>query len=718
MNQIANSFEYFLTLAKTQISEGKLQSALVSYKKALASNPKEASIYCRLGDFYLLHLQQLPPALSYYEQALQIKPNFFWAIRGKGDVLLEQNKLEEAIETYSHAIRIAPDNYEGYRNLAKALEKQGDLEKAKYNLDKASQIKPDNPWLLIKLGDISVLLNQPEETLKYYQQALKLNPDNIESLYSKLGKLCFYNLGKYEEAIFWYSQLLEKQPDNFFATRDLGGTFDKLGKSEEALATYEKTIEIVINQEEIGKDILWGGIEEVYIHIGRLQTQQGKINQRDTTYKQGISFAQNRIIQEPDKPDFYQLYESLENLLDADQSWQNITNFYIKISNQYPHSFEINYRLGKIFAQKQKWNQALKYYQKTIEINPNHWEAYEAKGEALVAIGLTEEAHNSYRMAEQTFFQTTTLNKSDLPNNFDWEIYYPFNPGVGAKTKWQAIEHFLLYGNKSKKIYAIEHLHSPELRINIAPKSAIIFSEYKPNNNNQKLAVLLHLYYGELWEEIWNYIQNIESEYDLFINLVASMWNPMIHRQIKKAAPHARIIISKNRGRDLGGHLASMDTLDFNKYDIFCLLHSKKSLHLTPKISTLWRQDLISALLGSKEKVRENLQILRQNPEIGCIGSRYWRDTNLGQNQQYYNHFLDVLQIKPEARNCEYISGTMMLVRTKVMKRIYDVFSKIDLEEGDDKGLEFHLDGQIAHAIERLIGNVVRDENLSFFWQE
>ena len=72
---------------------------------------------------------------------------------------------------------------------------------------------------------------------------------------------------------------------------------------------------------------------------------------------------------------------------------------------------------------------------------------------------------------------------------------------------------------------------------------------------------------------------------------------------------------------------------------------------------------------------------------------------------------LKEFKIKPEAQYCKYIIGAMMFVRSQIMKTIYNHFCDQELEGGDDRDLSFHVDGQVAHAIERLIGNLVRDRD-------
>ena len=40
----------------------------------------------------------------------------------------------------------------------------------------------------------------------------------------------------------------------------------------------------------------------------------------------------------------------------------------------------------------------------------------------------------------------------------------------------------------------------------------------------------------------------------------------------------------------------------------------------------------------------------------------------------------------------------------------------IQFEDGHGTDLSFHVDGQYAHAVERLIGNLVRDEDLLIWY--
>jgi lipopolysaccharide biosynthesis protein len=44
------------------------------------------------------------------------------------------------------------------------------------------------------------------------------------------------------------------------------------------------------------------------------------------------------------------------------------------------------------------------------------------------------------------------------------------------------------------------------------------------------------------------------------------------------------------------------------------------------------------------------------------------------------------------------------------------VLKNLELESGDNQTLNFNMDGQLAHAIERVVGNVVRQLGYRMQW--
>lgn len=73
---------------------------------------------------------ELELAIEYYEQALELKPDFGEVYYNLGNVFLQQGKLEAAIESYQQALRIKPNYPQAHNNLGNVFQLQGKLDAA------------------------------------------------------------------------------------------------------------------------------------------------------------------------------------------------------------------------------------------------------------------------------------------------------------------------------------------------------------------------------------------------------------------------------------------------------------------------------------------------------------------------------------------------------------------------------------------------------------
>ena len=63
------------------------------------------------------------------------------------------------------------------------------------------------------------------------------------------------------------------------------------------------------------------------------------------------------------------------------------------------------------------------------------------------------------------------------------------------------------------------------------------------------------------------------------------------------------------------------------------------------------------------------------------------------------------------------MTGTMMFLRAEVLRRLFDGVRDLPFEDSSGRSLDFHMDGQWEHAVERVIGSVVRDMNYRLEWR-
>ena len=90
-------------------------------------------------------------ALSSYDQAIQIKPNYADAYYNKGNAFLELFRYQEAVSSYDQAIRVNPRYVGAYNNKGNVLQKLGYYDEALSSFEKIIEIEPNYPLTIGKI---------------------------------------------------------------------------------------------------------------------------------------------------------------------------------------------------------------------------------------------------------------------------------------------------------------------------------------------------------------------------------------------------------------------------------------------------------------------------------------------------------------------------------------------------------------------------------------
>lgn len=131
---------------------------------------------------------QTPAAISHWERALRLKPDYAKVDYNWGVALAKAGQMLEAISHWEQALRIKPDYAEAHFNLGIALARAGQMQEAISHWEEALRIKPDYAEAHYNLG---LALEQSGDTLgaiAHYEQALRIKPDLTEAR-SSLARL-------------------------------------------------------------------------------------------------------------------------------------------------------------------------------------------------------------------------------------------------------------------------------------------------------------------------------------------------------------------------------------------------------------------------------------------------------------------------------------------------------------------------------------------------
>lgn len=213
------------------------------------------------------------------------------------------------------------------------------------------------------------------------------------------------------------------------------------------------------------------------------------------------------------------------------------------------------------------------------------------------------------------------------------------------------------------------------------------------------LAIILHLHYGDLLDDIAPYVDNVEDGADLFVTVREGCYPEMAQR-IHALWPDAVVASYPNHGRDVLPFLRVMSVVGGLGYSAICKVHGKRSKHRND--GDLWRDDVFSKLLGSPEKVRHCLALL--GGDVGLVapgghllhGSTYW-----GSNAERVSELAWRMRCSAKwVEDFYFPAGTMFWFKPEALKPLL----ALDLGAADFEAEAGQVDGTTAHAVERLVG--------------
>jgi hypothetical protein len=301
------------------------------------------------------------------------------------------------------------------------------------------------------------------------------------------------------------------------------------------------------------------------------------------------------------------------------------------------------------------------------------------------------------------------LRVRDIPLGFVLADYTSIYKDLGPlKERFvSALFHWGRHGRHERRLIGRWKFRLFDLALNPPTSAAPLQIEHA--DERRDVCVLIHAFYPDLLPELVGFARNFRDvSFDVFINVVDEAWTPEVQAELRAICPGAYVMLSNDNGRDIGGFTRLIGQIDVSRYDLFAFMHSKKSPHIEAETGIYWRRALLGAIAGSPEIALENVEMFRSDPQIGMIGCKEWRSHDMGKNVEQYEALLDLFGVRGKNRDLDYLSGFMFLTRAEVVTRLYEVLRKLDFEYGGDKDLEFHIDGQIAHGVERALPALVR----------
>ncbi len=238
-----------------------------------------------------------------------------------------------------------------------------------------------------------------------------------------------------------------------------------------------------------------------------------------------------------------------------------------------------------------------------------------------------------------------------------------------------------------------------EETLSLAPSDFISL----PSLAKARIAVVIHVYYIDLIEEICSYLKNIPFKHVLLISICKEEDRSTILWNVKKLplVSNIEIKLVENRGRDIAPIVIDF-AHDIMNFDYICHIHTKKSLY-SGSDRLEWRDYLYDMILGSSERIQAILSVFEMNPSVGVIYPEifeevpYWAMTWLS-NKAIASSIVNKLGIRFDSD--EYIdfpAGSMFWARREAIEPLLNIGLKIN-DFPTECG---QTDGTMQHTIER-----------------
>lgn len=297
-----------------------------------------------------------------------------------------------------------------------------------------------------------------------------------------------------------------------------------------------------------------------------------------------------------------------------------------------------------------------------------------------------------------------------------------FLPG-GDETPYRTLQ-FIKNKTDYKEKYIWEHLLRTTNILDlkralhleyVLPKECRI-SDANPLTN-KKAAVIVHVYYRELIDECFEFIQEIPNEMDVFIfSANEKTRNALKCEIVERKLKNCKVIAKPNRGRDFSAFLIAAKDI-IREYDYICFVHDKKSHGGSPVTSgKTWMYEMWDCLLKSKDYIYNIIDTMEKESALGLLvpPEPFHSEAIGGIGWTWAKNFDATVKLAKEfgikadfdADKHPIALGTAFWCKKEALAALFS--HNFVYEDFPDEPMP--IDGTICHALERILGYAAQSE--------
>lgn len=355
--------EYSYVLEKsTSDNKDVLYTLERTFQKKLQDTPKNGNLNANMGAV-LQKAGRLDEALAYYKQAETLDPSNINTRLNVGTLYQQKEDYRTAIKAYESVLILYPDNINANLYRAQCYDKLGESKIAQEGFKKVMALDPNNDYLKSQMIENAKKTMPPQQFVAYVNTNMaKSNPSGI--LYDYAIEL--HKNGKIDNAVYLYQEAIKlntQEPEmyvNMALAQAQGNDYDG------ALNTLKTA------QTKFPKD---STISNTTKTISSMQVDNKLAKAAEFYNNKDYQNAANIYlsINPPTANSMVGAASSFQELGDKDKAIE----YYQKAFQLKPADSDIAYYIAILYGEKEDYQTAKEYLNKSITLNKNNKQAIE-----------------------------------------------------------------------------------------------------------------------------------------------------------------------------------------------------------------------------------------------------------------------------------------------------------------------------------------------------
>ena len=248
---------------------GALAEAVDYFQQAIQLDPEFALAYVGLADSLNLRMGygglpkdvELPKVEAAIDKALELDNQLGEVYATLGLVQWGRDDLAAAEVAYKRALELNPNYATAHHWFGVFLASLGRSEEALARLGKAQELDPLSTIINYAVGDALERLGRFDEAVAQYKTVIEIDPA-VPNAYWGIGDIYWRVSGQLDEAAAWLRKATALDPGNPSGLAALGWVYLELGDVPQAEDWINRSI-------ELGPESFWPNVTMEYLHLYR-----------------------------------------------------------------------------------------------------------------------------------------------------------------------------------------------------------------------------------------------------------------------------------------------------------------------------------------------------------------------------------------------------------------------------------------------------------------